>query len=331
MTPLIDFQAKFNHIAFIVDKDDSQEKGYQHACRRLQVLQPDLPLNTTKPCRDIWSFGLYIYQMTFEKSISCNLLDLFPEAINHEENRPFWFMFKRPPVFPNLKLPPPTNSDVTRKGISILIHRAIGADLSSGALITMSRYCVHSDHIHRKRNRWSFYIHEEYFEIQAIESVKTNDNPNPPLKQVKYKIPLDIIDRAVVFYLWKDGFCLFLHMKGNIHQLHRERKMKSEEPFERQGKDKHGARPLFSTVRIRISMKSDDELINLFDREGTILNTTSKDEIDRLLQKTRDESLEKIQAIFKHLLDFFYKNRLHVCFGSIGRRIASDRAVEYTR
>ena len=62
-----------------MDKDDSNEKGYQHACRRLQHTIPDLEIDSSKSQYDIWSFGLYIYPITFQKPVSCNLLDLIPQ------------------------------------------------------------------------------------------------------------------------------------------------------------------------------------------------------------------------------------------------------------
>jgi hypothetical protein len=38
---------------------------------------------------------------------------------------------------------------------------------------------------------------------------------------------------------------------------------------------------------------------------------------------TREEALDQIREIFKNFLDFFYKNRIHVCFGPIYQKIAS--------
>ncbi len=315
-----------------MDKDDSNEKGYQHACRRFQEIQSDIKLDTVKSYHDIWNFGLYIYPIALEKSISCNLLKLIPERINNEENRPFWFMFKRPPIFQNLKFTNKyqNNSDPS-KGIVIRIDREIHADLSSGALTSMNRFCVQENHICTKKNRWSLRFHDEFFEIQTIISRRLNNDSDLHLTQIKYKIPLDIIDRAVVFHLKIDGFTLFLNMKGNIHELHRERKRRNGndvddqnfEPFKRQGIGKDGPKPLFSTIRIRLCVKSDVGLTNLFDRQGKITKCTSQDEINELLQTTREDSLNQIRGVFKHLLDFFYKNRIHVCFGPIYQRLAS--------
>jgi len=323
-----------------VDKDDSNEKGYQHACRRFQEIQSDIKLDTVKSYHDIWNFGLYIYPIAFEKSISCNLLKLIPEKID-EENRPFWFMFKRSPTFHNLKFtyPPPKDSNTRpvnsnlREGIIIKIDRGIRADFSSGALTSMARFCVLKNHVCMKQNGWSFYFHDEFFEIQTIKFERLNNDSNLRLTQIKYKIPLDIIDRAAIFHLWNDGFSLFLNMKGNIHELHLGLEGKRKEdnnvggknfvPFKRQGIGKDGAKPLFSTIRIRLCVQNDEDLINSFDREKKTSKDTSRDDINELLKTTREESLNQIRGIFKHLLDFFYKNRIHVCFGPIYQRVAA--------
>jgi len=312
-----------------VDKDDSNEKGYQHACRRLQEIQPNSEIDLSKSQYDIWSFGLYIYQVTLKNRISCNLLDLIPQEINNEENRPFWFMFKRPPKFENSELfdnKTPKQSD-SHEGTSNLIDRAIYADLSYGALTSMNRFCVNKDRVFRKRTRWSLYFHDEVFEIQTIVPEGLKDDGNRTLTQIRHRITLDIIDRAAIIHLWNDGFSLFLNMKGNIHELHREYKPSTPEepncePFKRQGMRNNKPMPLFSTIRLRIRVKDDQAISELLDREEKTLKNTS-DGKDHLVKTTREESLEQIRETFKTLLDFFYKNRIHVCFGPVYQQMAS--------
>ncbi len=340
-----------------MDKDDSNEKGYQHACRRLQEIQPNSEIDLSKSQYDLWSFGLYIYQVTLKNRISCSLRDLIPQKINNEENRPFWFMFKRPPKFQNSELyddKTAKQSDL-RKGTSILMDRAIYADLSYGALTSMNRFHVHKDYIYRKKTRWSLYFHDEsFFEIQTIIPQGLKEDGRKNLIQVRHKITLDIIDRAAIIHLWNDGFSLLLNMKGNIHELHREFKPRNPEgpnsepfkqqemrnklheeykpskpekpnfvPFKRQGMRNNKPMPLFSTIRLRIRVKDDQAISELLDREGKILNDTSSNEKDRVVQMNREKSLKQIREIFKNLLDFFYKNRIHVCFGPVSQKIAS--------
>ncbi|CAF5055519.1 unnamed protein product, partial [Rotaria sp. Silwood1] len=62
-SPLIDFRTTFSQISIIIDKDDSNDKGYNHACKRIQQIQSDINIDSIKPNYDIWSFGLYIYSI----------------------------------------------------------------------------------------------------------------------------------------------------------------------------------------------------------------------------------------------------------------------------
>jgi hypothetical protein len=238
-------------------------------------------------------------------------------------------MFKRSPIFENLKPRDTTSKEPNAgEGRPILIERAIYADLSYGALTSMNRFCVHKDHIYPKKTRWSLYFHNEFFEIQTIVSEVLKDDGLRNLTQKRYRIPLDIIDRAAIIHLWNDGFSLFLNMKGNIHELDREYKQwdpdeKNFDPFIRQGMRKNKPMPLFSTIRLRIRLRDNEAINELLERENKISNKTPSDEKDRLVKDTREKSLDQIQEIFKNLLDFFYKNRIHVCFGPIYQKIAS--------
>lgn len=85
-------------ITIIIDKDDSEQKGYEHACRVLQQAIPDLPLEQSRASFDLWSFGLYKYSLPLPEPIQCDLMKLYPQSFDNE-NRPFWFLLPRPPYF----------------------------------------------------------------------------------------------------------------------------------------------------------------------------------------------------------------------------------------
>ncbi|CAF1473862.1 unnamed protein product [Rotaria sordida] len=328
-SPLIDFRATFTEISFIVDKDDSGDKGYRHACKRFEQLQPDIDLNSSKFIYDIWSFGLYISSIKLEKSVSCSLIELFPQEINNEENRPYWFMFKRVPMFYDSILRDKISKESdSAKGILIKFDRTIYADLSYGALTSMNRFYLHQDYIFRKKTRWSLYFRDDAFDITTNEFHRLNNNTDSYRIRRKYKIPLDIIDRAVIVQLRNDGFDLFVNMKGNVHELYGEIKSKSAEnnifvEYERQGKYDREIMPLFSTTRIRIRLKNNQSIVEYLERDDKISKNTLSNEKDDLLQTCRDESLKNIRKIFRTFLDFFYNNRIRVCFGSVGSRNVS--------
>ena len=129
------------------DKDDSDEKGYRHACKRLLQLIPSIKIDLSKSRSDFWSFGLHIYQLVLPESVSCNLLNLIPEKFDNDENRPYWFTFKRLPTFRDAKMrdkKAPKEIDPARKGTSVSLNLAAYADLSYGALISMNRFCYSS-------------------------------------------------------------------------------------------------------------------------------------------------------------------------------------------
>ncbi|CAF4280883.1 unnamed protein product [Rotaria sp. Silwood2] len=320
-SPLIDFRATFGQISFIIDKDDSNEIGYHHACKRFQQIQPDIDINSSKSIYDIWSFGLYNYPIELQKSVSCSLLDLFPEEINNEENRPFWFMFKSIPNFHDSILRDKiSKKDDSKKGISIVFDRAIYADLCYGALTTMNRFCFNKEYLFRKKSRWVFCFRDDAFEIHTNESTQSI--------QRKYKIPLDIVDRAAIFHLRNDGFDLIVNMKGNVHEFCRGITLKTIEKtdfgkFIRQGKYDRELMPLFSTIRIRIRLKDDQSIVDYLERQNEILKTTPLDEKNYLVQTVRDISLKTIRETFRTFFDFFNNNRIHVCFGPIKSRKVS--------
>ncbi|CAF3706902.1 unnamed protein product [Rotaria sp. Silwood1] len=325
-SPLIDFRTTFSQISIIIDKDDSDDKGYNHACKRIQQIQSDINIDLVKPNYDIWSFGLYIYSIELQKSISCNLLDLFPQEINNEDNRPFWFMFKHSLTFHDSilrnKISKQTDSS---KGIFISFDRGIYADLSYGALTSMNRFYLDKDYLFRKRTKWSLRFRDEFFEIHTNEFLQLNNSTDLNRAQRKYKIPLDIIDRTAIFYLRNDGFDLFINMKGNIHEFHRQIKPKVNENinfdnFTRQGKYDREIMPLFSTIRIRIKLKYDQAINEILERNDKTFKDLPSNQKDRLIQTTRNESLKTIREIFKNFFDFFNENRIHVCFGPIFSR-----------
>jgi hypothetical protein len=328
----MDFRAKFDHISFIVDQSDFDAKGYQHACRHLQGTLPDMSLDLPKPAYDVWNFGLHIYQVKLPKSMTCNLLDLIPEEMNNNENRPFWFLFKRSPIFED-KIISAKNADILdpRKGRLVWIDCGIFADLAYGALTSMNHFFSDRDCIIYKRSRWSLRFHDEFFEVQFNE-FKNSAPDLPSIKhQKKYKITLDIIDRAAIIHLWNDGFSLFLNMKGNIHELHRlgvftpkgaeEVRDVIHDPFVRQGMRDNRPIPSFSTIRLRFRVKDDESIKAYLERPKIPGKNTSSDD-KKGFSEIREEAMIQIREVFKNLLDFLYKNRIHVCFGPILSRNA---------
>ena len=338
---MIDFQAKFNQISFVVDKDDTKKKGFEHACRRLQEIQPDLQLNQVQAPFEMWSFGLHVHSIPLKEPITCDLRKLIPTVIDNDQNRPFWFMFKTPPIFQDSKFSNPilkpsknTRNVLDSPIVCLKFDYGIRADLTSGALISMNRFCVHKDHARVKRASWSFCFGEDFFEIQTIRSERNYLDSTLNLKLIKYKIPLDIIDRAAIIYPWSDGFCVFINMKGNIHELHRQFTVKPRvsndkdddypfEPFVRQGINEGKAQPSFSTIRLRIQIRSDEEINQISIKQDKISSTMSLDQTNQFLNDTREESLDQIRQVFKQFVDFFARNRIHLCFGPIRSRISS--------
>ena len=307
-----------------MDHDNSAQKGYQHACRLLQQHIPDFTIADLGETQyELWSFGLRKYSIHFPRSVTCDLLKLHPEEIDNEANRPFWFMFEHPPTFkdPSLTLradPDPKNLDEK----FCRLEFGSSADLTYGALTEMSRFHAHKDYVFRMRKTWTVRVLDEFLETQSIDSVNTHSTRTKPnLVQTKRQITLDLIDRAVVFFLSNNGFTLFLNMKGNVHELNRPWAANvlsnHEIEFQRQGVGDKGARPLFPTIRLRIVLKDKKLLVDSLERNKTINPTTSEEEKSRLMKKASDESLKSIRELFRLLLSFFYRNRIQVCFGSV--------------
>ena len=298
----------------------------------MQAIIPDLQINQRKPHSDIWNFGLHIYSIPLEKPMSCDLMKLIPEKIDQNENRPFWFMFKNPPDFQGLKFTSQTPKDPQAAYQAFVsLGNGIRADLSSGALISMNRYCVDKEHTHFKRNRWSLCFRDENFEVQTIQYQANYSESRGDLIAIKYRIPLEIIDRGGIIHLWNNGFCLFVNVKGNIHELrrkYRKREINEEkadhpfEPFIRQGIAGGKAHPSFSTICLRIRMRTDEEISEFLSQKSSNSSTNvppSPEEITKI----REDSLQEIRNAFKGFLDFFSKNRLSLCFGPVFQRVVS--------
>ena len=316
--PLINFEAKFNEIIIIIDKDDGQEKkGYHHAVRRLEEAVPDLPSGSTPSPHEIWSFGLLKCSLIIPTLVSCDLLRLYPDGIDNDTKRPFWFMFKRPPVFKDRALNESTATADALRGSLCFLDRATFADLSYGALTGMHRFQSHKDFLMRKRSSWTVRFLDEFFEIQSNVFERHLFDTNVRATQIKYKVPIAIIDRAAVFYLRNDGFVLFINMKGNVHELQRkyrsDRTVGNYERFQRQGIRQHHAQPLFPTIRLRVLIKDEQHILTNLERDKDV----PADDRAGLVKLARLKSIEQIRDIFRNFLDFFYKNRIHVCFGSI--------------
>ncbi|CAF1398698.1 unnamed protein product [Adineta steineri] len=334
-SPLINFQATFNQILIIVDQDDLEDKSYLHACKCLQEQLPDdIKLDLKKPHYDIWSFGLYIYKIDFEHPLSFDLLKISPQQTDNEEKRPFWFTFKRKPTFQDSIIREKVSKKPDeRPGTCVRLSRSIYSDLSYGALTSMNYFYVSDDYIIRKKSIWSLLFHEERLEIHTNSFEKLSNDTDPIMKQIKYRISPDIIDRAAIIHLWNDGFSLFLNMKGNVHEFNRERKPKYADDgertwFKRQGKRDRKIMPSFSTIRLRIQLKNTESIIECLEKDGKIVKDMSDNDKDKLLKDTKAESLKQVQETFRNLLDFFYNNRIHVCFGSIKTKNISLQEIE---
>ncbi|CAF3820630.1 unnamed protein product [Adineta steineri] len=334
-SPLINFQATFNQILIIVDQDDLEDKSYLHACKCLQEQLPDdIKLDLKKPHYDIWSFGLYIYKIDFEHPLSFDLLKISPQQTDNEEKRPFWFTFKRKPTFQDSIIREKVSKKPDeRPGTCVRLSRSIYSDLSYGALTSMNYFYVSDDYIIRKKSIWSLLFHEERLEIHTNSFEKLSNDTDPIMKQIKYRISPDIIDRAAIIHLWNDGFSLFLNMKGNVHEFNRERKPKYTDDgertwFKRQGKRDRKIMPSFSTIRLRIQLKNTESIIECLEKDGKIVKDMSDNDKDKLLKDTKAESLKQVQETFRNLLDFFYNNRIHVCFGSIKTKNISLQEIE---
>ncbi|CAF1369179.1 unnamed protein product [Adineta steineri] len=334
-SPLINFLATFNEILIIVDQDDLEDKSYLHACKCLQEQLPDdIKLDLKKPHYDIWSFGLYIYKIDLEHSLSFDLLKVSPQQTDNEEKRPFWFTFKRKPTFQDSILREKVSKDPNeRPGTRVLLDRSIYSDLSYGALTSMNYFYVSDDYIIRKKSKWSLIFHDEIIEIHTYSFKRLSDDTDPIVTQTKYRISLDIIDRAAIIHLWNDGFSLFLNMKGNVHELNRECRSKNSNdgdigPFKRQGKRNDKGMPSFSTIRLRIRLKDNESISDCLEKEGKLIKDMSKNEKDKLLKDTKADLLKQVKETFRNLLDFFYNNRIHVCFGSIKTKSISLQQIE---
>lgn len=188
----------------------------------------------------------------------------------------------------------------------------------------MSRFFFQKARQVRKRQQWTFRFDNEFFEIQSVERPKRNLSDQPTLRRVKRKIVPDIIDRTAIVYLWNDGFCLFLNMKGNVHELHRDwnpTNNTNEVRFQRQGLNGSKAWPLFSTIRLRVFVKEEKNLVKTVEYEQKKDATTTVD-------KVRQRSLEEIRVLLKCLLEFFYRNNIRVCFGAISSKDVHDGRFE---
>ncbi|CAF4057494.1 unnamed protein product [Rotaria sp. Silwood2] len=106
----------------------------------------------------------------------------------------------------------------------------------------MSCFYRHKDYLFRKKTEWSLRFRDEFRKVHGSNNLDKI--------QRKYRIPLYIIDRNIIFHLRNDGFDLYVNMKGNVYEFRREIK----------GIYKREIMLLFSTIRIRIKLK-DDELI----------------------------------------------------------------------
>ncbi|CAF0930753.1 unnamed protein product [Adineta ricciae] len=326
-TALIDFQVEFKQISFIVDKVGLGDQGYSHACARFKDLLPDsnkfdLP---KEPIYDIWSFGLHNFHVNLPQSIPMNIHKLIPEKFDNESHHPYWFTFKPVPRFPSWKLPKLKVRYPEKPNFAdYLIDRSIYADLAYGALTSIRRFAFDPDFIFRKKTKWSFIFFDERFEILANQSEKLPDDSGWDITQVKYRFPLDIIDRAAVIQLWNDGFTLFLNMKGNVHILKRTHTQKnsdnksssSRDLFVRQGNRDNKPIPLFSTIRLRIRLKEENRLAEYFERDQQNGNTLANS-INDYLKNITDEGILQIKHLFKRFLDFFDKTNIRVSFGSI--------------
>lgn len=220
------------------------------------------------------------------------------------------------------------NSVEPFKGTLLTIGSTIYADLSYGALTSMSHFSAHKDYVYRRRVRWHFYFHNEFFEIRTIIRQGLNEKGDPKLVKKKFKIKSDIIDRAAIIHLWNDGFSLFINMKGNVHELYQDfiKREASDEikiiPYIRQGVRDDKPMPLFSTVRLRIRLNDDIAIAEGLEAQGKIIKTTTEEEKNGLIKTAREESLKNIREIFKNFLDFFSNNRIRICFGPISQRLA---------
>ena len=291
---LIDFNAEIKEIDIMIDKDDGEAKGFAHATRLLRENSADFET----PPYSIWYFGLRKYSIHLKVPIKLDLLKLIPMMIDNNLERPFWFSFKH-----SLRWKRKEKPDETFFRLDMLMV----ADLSYGALTSMSCFKRHDEFSIRKRGFWGIRFFSDLFSITARSFRKeTIYSPEKTMSQKKYRFRMDMIDRAVVFQLYHDGFCLFINMKGNVHELVSD----DANQWKRKGiHDERSTRPQFSTVCFRVFIEKEEKCEELL---------KMRKEKEPLL--TRSSSTNKIREIFFKFIEFFEENQIIICFGSISIR-----------
>ncbi|CAF3387629.1 unnamed protein product, partial [Rotaria sp. Silwood2] len=78
----------------------------------------------------------------------------------------------------------------------------------------MSCFYRHKDYLFRKKTEWSLRFRDEFRKVHGSNNLDKI--------QRKYRIPLYIIDRNIIFHLRNDGFDLYVNMKGNVYEFRRE-------------------------------------------------------------------------------------------------------------
>lgn len=260
--------------------------------------------------------GLYKYTIALKSSIECDLLKLAAGRID-DENRPFWFLFPNPPRFQHELLKIKSAQLLEQK--YFMIENGVNVDLCYGALTSMSRFYGDNNFQYRKRDRWTFRFAQEFFEIQSVEFPKNELNASRILRSIKRKVNAELIDRLVIIHLWNDGFALFINMKGNVHQFHRDFiNGETDAKFLRQGLNKSAPHPLFSTIRLRVFLKGENHFPAAFEHYAKKLSDEEKRQMT--LETFRLGSLDQIRELLKYFCDFFYRNSIKVCFGGISSK-----------
>jgi hypothetical protein len=267
------------------------------------------------PLFDEWIFGLEKCSFTLPENVSCSLLDLYPVEMIDNTNRPFWITFKHPLKFKEhvqQRMQTIHVNDDTTEVKMIKVTYPSRIELTRGALTEMHRFHLHPDYICRIRSSSTFIFRDRSLIIQSNKAYKSFSTDSSTITTVKHKFTTDSIDRTVVFHLHDNGFDLFIHMKGNLHEYHRcylpqaskslgNQSVGDNRDYIRFGVSGKDLMPLFSTVRLRIVLENS--------------KTTTDD--DETSAEMRTSAVQTIRELFQMLLAFFRENRILVCFGLV--------------
>ncbi|CAF0935981.1 unnamed protein product, partial [Didymodactylos carnosus] len=319
--PSIDFSFQIDNAQLSIITDNSQI-SFKRVCALFD--KHSITYDPQAVIHDVWFFGLQSHTFAFSEqstqSLNSQIIKIEQNLLNQKTT--FWISYRKRPMFQDKHF----NLDEehlleqqlmhTRRNkciCSLEFKAGIEMEVCRGALVSMNTFNAYDKII--KSTRWWL----RFYDDKLIMDVENDDR-----KIIKYQF----IDKCAIFTTLSEscGFICYICMKGNWITQKRiicepdKNPNGSKSPYYAQRTANLKPDKTFSTIRLKVQLSSWSPA-KVYSRQNCRRNGHSVPDEPR---KQQHVDISRIKEAYKQLLDYFYRHKITVCYGSVNYSTGAD-------